>query len=94
MVFGCLVVVTSVCTWTIGGAAEDPGERVYDGKCRRCHGPEGRGGEAPKLVPFNWSDEKALNLIRYPLCDMPPFPESDLSDAEVAQIVAYLRTIK
>ena len=38
--------------------------------------------------------EKALELIRHPLCDMPAFRESDLSDAEVAQIVAYLKTIK
>ena len=27
MVFGCLVLVMSICTWTIGRAAEDPGER-------------------------------------------------------------------
>jgi mono/diheme cytochrome c family protein len=92
--FGGLVLVISVCTWTIGRAAEEPGERVYDGNCRRCHGPEGRGAQGPNLIPFTWSDEKALDLIRRPLCEMPPFPESELSDAEVAQIVAYLKTIK
>jgi mono/diheme cytochrome c family protein len=84
----------SVCTWTIGRAADDPGQRVYDVKCGRCHGPEGRGAEGPKLIPFYWSDEKALDLIRYPQCDMPPMSESDVSDTEVAQIVAYLKTIK
>jgi mono/diheme cytochrome c family protein len=94
VVFGCLVLVMSVCTWTIGRAAEDPGERVYDSNCRRCHGPEGRGARAPTLIPFDWSYAKALDLIRHPLCDMPSFSESDLSDAEVAQIVAYLKTIK
>jgi len=95
MVFGGLVLVMSVCTWSIGRAAEDPGEPVYDRSCRRCHGPEGRGtSQGPSLIPFNWSYEKALELIRHPLCDMPPFPETDLSDAEVAQIVAYLKTIK
>jgi mono/diheme cytochrome c family protein len=94
MIFGCLVLVMSVCTWTIGRAAEDPGERVYNGKCSRCHGPEGRGAEGPKLIPFKWSDEQALDLIRYPQCEMPPMPESDVSDAEVAQIVAYLKAIK
>jgi mono/diheme cytochrome c family protein len=94
MVFGCLVLVMAVCTLTIGRAAEDPGERVYDGNCRRCHGPEGRGGQGPSLIPFNWSYEKALDQIRHPACDMPAFRDSDLSDAEVAQIVAYLKTIK
>jgi mono/diheme cytochrome c family protein len=94
VVFGCLVLMMSVCTWTIGRAADDPGERVYEGNCKRCHGPEGRGARGPSLVPFNWSYEKALDLIRHPVCEMPPFPESELSDAEVAQIVDYLKTIK
>ena len=93
-VFFCLVLVMAVCTWTVGRAAEDPGERVYDGNCRTCHGSEGRGAKAPSLIPFDWTYEEALDLIRHPVCDMPPIPESALSDAAVAQIVAYLKTIK
>jgi mono/diheme cytochrome c family protein len=93
-VFGCLVLLMSVGTWAIGKAAEDPGQRVYNGNCSRCHGPEGRGAQGPNLIPFNWTYEKALEQIRHPLCDMPAFRESDLSDAEVAQIVTYLKTIK
>lgn len=94
-VFGCLVLTMVVCAWTVGRAAADPGERVYDGYCRRCHGAEGRGtSKAPSLIPFDWSYQEALELIRHPLCDMPPVPESAVSDAEVAQIVAYLKTIK
>jgi len=92
--FGCLVLLMSLCTWAIGKAADDPGQRVYEGSCKRCHGPEGRGGQGPNLIPFNWTYEKALEQIRHPLCDMPSFRESELSDAEVAQIVNYLKTIK
>ena len=96
MVFGCLVLVMALCAWATGRAAEDPGQRVYDGNCSRCHGPEGRGRgtQGPNLIPFDWSYEKALDQIRHPLCEMPAFPESALSDEEVAQIVAYLKTIK
>jgi mono/diheme cytochrome c family protein len=95
VVFGCLILLMSVCVLTTGrAAAEDPGERVYDSNCKRCHGAEGRGARAPSLVPFNLSYEKALDLIRHPVCEMPPFPESELSDDEVAQIVTYLKTIK
>ena len=104
VVFSCLVLVMSVGTWTIGPAAggpgervaaEDPGKRVYDAKCSRCHGAEGRGAsQGPKLVPLAWSEEKVLDLVRNPRCDMPPFSEAALSDAEVAQIVNYLRTIE
>jgi mono/diheme cytochrome c family protein len=94
LVFGCLVLAMSVGTWTIGRAAEDPTETVYRSNCSRCHGPEGRGAQGPNLIPFNWSYEQALELIRRPVCDMPPFAEADLSDADVAQIVAFLKTIK
>jgi mono/diheme cytochrome c family protein len=45
-------------------------------------------------VPFYWSDEQALELVRQPVCDMPPMSAAEVSDAEVAQIAAYLRTIK
>jgi mono/diheme cytochrome c family protein len=94
-VFRCLVVAIAVCSWTVGRAADDTGERLYEGHCRPCHGAEGRGTQAaPSLVPFKWSDEEALELIRHPLCDMPPIPPSAVSDAEVAQIVAYLKAIK
>jgi mono/diheme cytochrome c family protein len=95
VVFGCLVAVLTVCTWTVGRAADDAGERVYDGYCKRCHGAEGRGtAQAPSLIPFDWSYDEARELIRHPVCNMPPIPESVLSDAQVAQIVAYLKTIK
>jgi mono/diheme cytochrome c family protein len=93
-VFGCLVGV-AVCTGTGGKAADDSGERVYESHCRRCHGAEGRGAsQAPAHNTFNWSYAEALELIRHPVCNMPPVPESAVSDAQVAQIVAYLKTIK
>jgi mono/diheme cytochrome c family protein len=94
-VFGCLVVLMAVCAWTAGSAAEDSGERLYGDYCRRCHGAEGRGtAQAPSLIPFDWSYAEALELIRHPVCNMPPVPASAVSDAQVAQIVAYLKTIK
>ena len=94
-VFGSVVFVATVCTWTVGRAADDPGERVYIQHCSHCHGTEGRGTtQAPSLVPFEWSYAEALELIRRPVCSMPPVPESAVSDAQVAQIVAYLKGIK
>jgi mono/diheme cytochrome c family protein len=92
--FSCFVLIIASCAWTVGRAAEDsPGERLYTGKCRRCHGPEGGGAQGPALVPFKWTDEKALDLLRHPVCEMPAFSEDDLSDAQAEQIFAYLRTI-
>ena len=89
-----LTLLMAAGLWTIRGAADEPGRRVYEDKCSRCHGAEGRGGTAPRLVPFQWSEQRALELIRNPECDMPPIPASEVSDAQVAQIVEYLKAIK
>ena len=94
-VFGCLVAVIAVFMSTMGTAADDAGQRLYDRNCKQCHGLEGRGTrQAPSLIPFDWSYQDALELIRHPVCDMPPVPASAVSDAQVAQIVAYLKTIQ
>jgi mono/diheme cytochrome c family protein len=89
-----LALLIATCVWTIRSAAEEPGQRVYADKCSQCHGAEARGGKGPRLVPFEWSYEQVLDQVRHPLCDMPPMPASEVSDEEVAQIVAYLKTIK
>ena len=89
-----LTLLAATCLWTIRSAADEPGRQVYEDKCGRCHGAEGRGGTGPRLVPFQWSEQRALELIRNPECDMPPIPASEVSDAQVAQIVDYLKTIK
>jgi mono/diheme cytochrome c family protein len=89
-----LALLIATCVWTLSSAAEQPGQHLYEEKCGQCHGAEGRGGKGPRLVPFDWSYEQALNQVRHPLCDMPPMPASEVSDEEVAQIVAYLKTIK
>jgi mono/diheme cytochrome c family protein len=93
---GYLVAAIVLSAWTVGRAADADGKRLYDDHCSQCHGPEGRGRGtvAPSLVPFEWSYAEALELVRRPVCDMPPIPESKVSDAQVAQIVAYLKTIK
>ena len=94
-VFAGALAAMAFSTWTVGRAADDSGEHLYDQHCKRCHGEEGRGTtQAPSLVPFDWTYEEALKLIRHPVCNMPPVPESAVSDAQVAQIVAYLKKIK
>jgi mono/diheme cytochrome c family protein len=73
--------------------AKMPGQAVYDGTCSRCHGPEGQGGKAPWLVPFRWNYAQAIDIVRHGgACGMPGFPESELSDQEVREIVDYLKS--
>ena len=89
----CAVLLIAGGMWAIARAADDRGQRLYQDRCSQCHGAEGRGGKGPRLVPFQWSYERALEMIRRPECDMPPIPESELSDDDVAQIVRYLKTL-
>jgi mono/diheme cytochrome c family protein len=73
--------------------ADLPGRSVYEETCSRCHGPEGQGGKAPWLIPFRWNYAQALDIIRHGgACGMPGFPESELSDDQVKEIVDYLKT--
>ena len=71
-----------------------PGQAIYDDTCSRCHGPEGQGGKAPWLTPFRWNYAQAIDIVRHGgACGMPGFPESELSDEEVRQIVDYLKSL-
>ena len=73
---------------------ETQGRVIYDETCSRCHGLGGQGGRAPWLVPFGWSYSQAIDIVRHGgPCGMPAYPESELSDDEVKQIVDYLKTL-
>jgi mono/diheme cytochrome c family protein len=63
--------------------------------CAHCHGPEGIGGKkAPPLTSLrtnkDWPPEKIAHQILNGGQKMPPFGDS-LTDAQIAQLVAYLR---
>jgi len=62
--------------------------------CWQCHGELGQGGAAgktlaPKPMPF-----EAFNVfVRNSNGPMPPYPKEILSDADLADIHAYLQSI-
>ena len=62
--------------------------------CWQCHGELGQGGAAgktlaPKPMPF-----EAFNVfVRNSNGQMPPYPKEILSDADLADIHAYLQSI-
>lgn len=69
-----------------------------DKGCAHCHGPNGIGTrKAPSLVDIRknkaWTPAKITDQILNGGQKMPPFSDS-LTDAEVAQIVTYLRAKK
>ena len=86
--------VPSLAARQEGNSPASGGRPVYEKVCSRCHGPKGDGDKAPSLLPFRWNYKQALDIVRHGgACGMPAFPESELSDEEVRQIVDYLKTL-
>ena len=66
-------------------------------QCYTCHGTLGQGGErgtGPKLAPnpFPWAGFEFQ--VRTPRQDMPAYRKQHVSDQDLADIYAYLRSIK
>src|SRR3989442_7285982 len=62
--------------------------------CWSCHGSNGRaGGAAPAITPSTRSAEDLIKYVRKPRGAMPPYTSKSISDRELADIAAYLRTI-
>jgi mono/diheme cytochrome c family protein len=82
-------------TWTtaVGQEKEHPGKAPYDKVCRICHGPEGMGNQGPALVPLTMEPEELLIRVREGGGEMPPISANRVSDDDVKQIAAYLKSL-
>jgi mono/diheme cytochrome c family protein len=80
----------------VGSAAR--GETLYVNlSCSSCHGTAGQGGGpsgGPKLVPNPFPLEALTQQMRKPRLNMPVFSEERASDQDIADIHAYLVSIK
>ena len=63
--------------------------------CYGCHGFSGQNGPGLRLVPMSMSQDSFTNRVRNPATPnrMPPYSAKVLSDAQLADIWAYLRTL-
>jgi mono/diheme cytochrome c family protein len=63
--------------------------------CYQCHGTVGQGGFAgPRIAPNQMPAIAVIAYIRHPAGVMPPQSARMVPDADVADIVAYLDSIK
>jgi mono/diheme cytochrome c family protein len=74
------------------------GKKLYQEKwCHSCHGTVGQGGErgaGPKIAPNPFPYEAFAMQTRRPRANMPRYPVEVLSDQEMADIYAYVASIK
>jgi len=70
------------------------GPEAYRKVCAPCHGANGSGGVVPSLVPMSKSVDEVLGIVRGGIGQMPPVSSGELTDADVAGIVEYLRSIR
>jgi mono/diheme cytochrome c family protein len=98
------VAMFSVATLTMAQAQDAPpgdaanGKRLYlaDG-CFTCHGRAGQGGAyngpAPILASTALPFDGFKGQIRNPVNDMPAFSNANLSDTDIADIYAFVRSL-
>jgi mono/diheme cytochrome c family protein len=65
---------------------------VNDG-CYECHGRAAQGGVGPRLGPHPLPLTAIITYIRQPTAEMPPYTAKVISDAEIADIYAFLQSI-
>jgi mono/diheme cytochrome c family protein len=76
------------------GSAEKGKAAFVKNGCWQCHGLMGQGGVAgPKLAPNPIPFEALSAFVRFTNRAMPPYQKAILSDADLADIHAYLQSI-
>ena len=61
--------------------------------CSNCHGVNGEGRFGPALAGRKLTYARFRAYVRNPLGRMPAYPETELDDQEIADMVAYLDTL-
>ena len=72
------------------------GRRIYSSHgCYECHGGEGQGStlSGPRIGPDPIPFPAFVQYLRQPLGQMPPYTAKVISDAELANIYAFLKSL-
>jgi mono/diheme cytochrome c family protein len=90
-VFAFLIGVANAQTGTAGDAQQ--GKELYlSYSCYACHGYDGHGGAGARLVPLPLTLTRFTAFVRSPR-RMPPYTEKVLTDAQAANLFAYIKSL-
>ena len=64
--------------------------------CYECHGTFGQGGgrAGPRIAPHPIPANLIMRQLRHPAANMPAYTTAVLTDAQAADIIAYLQSVK
>jgi mono/diheme cytochrome c family protein len=62
-------------------------------ECRECHGDKGEGGFGPDLAGRNLTRAQFIHAVRKPWGVMPAYAESQISDRELIDLMAFFGTL-
>jgi ubiquinol-cytochrome c reductase cytochrome c subunit len=74
------------------GDAQKGKELYLKYSCYACHGYDGHGGAGARLVPLQMTVERFTAYVHNPR-QMPPYSEKILSDAQLADLFAYIKSL-
>src|SRR5438270_12308261 len=83
---------------TAANAQQAPGDAQHGKElylkysCYACHGYDGHGGAGARLVPLALTATRFTSFIRSPR-RMPPYTEKVLTDAQAADLFAYIKSL-
>ena len=103
-IIGKAVLALTACLFLSPAIAQQGGGDAAKGKskyravgCFECHGSSGQGGAlnyvAPALVGLPMNAEALASFLRAPPGDMPPYAPAVLSDADVADVLAFIKSL-
>src|SRR5438067_11980907 len=81
-------------------AADAPAGNVENGKklfaqygCYQCHGYAAQGGVGPRLAPRPLTYAAFSKYVRQPTGEMPPYTPKVISNAQLADVYGFLRSV-
>jgi ubiquinol-cytochrome c reductase cytochrome c subunit len=75
-----------------GGNAQEGKQLYLKYSCYACHGYDGHGGAGARLVPMRMNLVGFTAYVHNPR-QMPPYTEKVLSDAQLADLFAYVKSL-
>jgi len=76
----------------IAGNAQNGKELYFRYSCYACHGYDGHGGAGARLVPMRLTVDRFSSYVHNPR-QMPPYTARVLSDAQLADLFAYIKSL-